>query len=252
MLVTVLLLAVLSWSGAAAPEPATDAWDGERRGAVLGRRAGQRTVAGVTSLLGPALRPRLIAACRARGIGYPPPAMAWVFTKAEKRLHVFAPDPAGAWKPIGRYPVLAASGGAGPKLRRGDFQVPEGRYRLDAFNPNSRFHLSLWINYPNTLDRKMARLDGRTDPGGEIFIHGGAASIGCLAMGDAAIEELFLLAADTGRRRVEVLILPHHWQGEGRGVTWRARPAWLPELYGMLGDRLRALGLVPGGAFGRP
>ena len=54
------------------------------------------------------------------------------------------------------------------------------------------------LDYPNAFDRLHANAEGRTQPGSNIFIHGKAASIGCLAMGDAAIEELFLLVSDIG------------------------------------------------------
>lgn len=99
--------------------------------------------------------------------------------------------------------MLAASGGPGPKLREGDLQVPEGVYRLTAFNPNSSYHLSLRVDYPNAEDRAaedraVARSDRRTSLGGDIFIHGKAVSIGCLAIGDPGIEEL--LRARRGRR----------------------------------------------------
>ena len=69
------------------------------------------------------------------------------------------------------YPILAASGVLGPKLREGDKQVPEGIYGAEALNPNSKFHLSIRLNYPNTFDRRMAQSDGRTQLGGDIMIH---------------------------------------------------------------------------------
>jgi hypothetical protein len=99
---------------------------------------------------------------------------------------------------VHRYPVLAASGALGPKLRQGDLQVPEGVYRVLWLNPNSSYHLSMKLDYPNAFDREHARRDRRTDLGGDIFVHGRAVSIGCVALGDPAIEELFVLAADTG------------------------------------------------------
>src|SRR5690606_4961 len=92
-------------------------------------------------------------------------------------------------------PVLAASGRVGPKLQYGDYQVPEGFYRIEALNPNSRFHLALRVNYPNAFDRAEAAREGRTHLGGDIMIHGSNASVGCLAMGDVVSEDLFVLAA---------------------------------------------------------
>jgi len=59
----------------------------------------------------------------------------------------------------------------GPKQREGDFRTPEGRYFLEAKNPNSDYFLSVKISYPNEADRARARAEG-VDPGGEIMIHG--------------------------------------------------------------------------------
>jgi murein L,D-transpeptidase YafK len=88
-------------------------------------------------------------------------------------------------------PIAGLSGELGPKRREGDRQVPEGIYTVDRCNPKSRFHLSLGINYPNASDRVFA---DKARPGSDIFIHGGTASIGCLAMTDPVIEHLYTLA----------------------------------------------------------
>jgi murein L,D-transpeptidase YafK len=133
---------------------------------------------------------------------YPPKTLFIRAFKQERELEIWA----GARKLrlIKTYPILAASGVLGPKLQRGDRQVPEGWYHINRFNPRSRFHLSLGINYPNDADR--IRSAGR-DPGDDIFIHGSNKSIGCLAMGDLAIEEIYGLACDM-KSRIQVLILP--------------------------------------------
>jgi murein L,D-transpeptidase YafK len=81
-----------------------------------------------------------------------------------------------------------ASGKAGPKLREGDGQVPEGIYRIDGLNPNSSYHLSLKLNYPNDFDLEQARTEGRTELGGDIFIHGKAVSIGKTRAGRVGIR----------------------------------------------------------------
>ena len=86
--------------------------------------------------------------------------------------------------------------------------MPEGIYQLAYLNPNSSYHLSLKVNYPNAFDQKYAAIEGRDTPGTNIFIHGKAVSIGCLAIGDSAIEELFVLAAKTGISNVAVAIAP--------------------------------------------
>ena len=127
--------------------------------------------------------------------------------KAERELRLLASD-GGALKPVATFPILAASGTLGPKRREGDRQVPEGEYRAECLNPNSLYHLAIRVSYPNDDDRRAAEADGRTQLGGDIMIHGKSASIGCLAVGDAAIEELFILAARVGTENVEVVIAP--------------------------------------------
>jgi len=71
---------------------------------------------------------------------------------------------------VADYRITAASGTAGPKLREGDRQVPEGIYRIVGLNPNSRYHLSMKLDYPNAFDRHQAARDGRARPGSDIFI----------------------------------------------------------------------------------
>ncbi|EQC52520.1 murein L,D-transpeptidase family protein [Bacteriovorax sp. DB6_IX] len=72
---------------------------------------------------------------------------------------------------IKSYPVMLGQS-YGKKRRQGDNKTPEGRYVIDWHNPNSRFYLSLHINYPNQQDREYAREKGIADPGDNIFIHG--------------------------------------------------------------------------------
>lgn len=155
--------------------------------------------------------------------------------KEERRLEVWAP--AGpAWKRLRAYPVLAASGTAGPKLREGDLQVPEGVYRLTAFNPNSSYHLSVRVDYPNADDRAVARAENRTRLGGDIYIHGKAVSIGCLAIGDPSIEELYVLLADVGLARTTVILSPRADPRPDPGA-----PSWIAERYARLRRELEAV-----------
>jgi hypothetical protein len=217
---------------------------------LLGIGAGAVPAAGATvaerlAEYGPAARARLRPHFAATGVAYPPPALVLVAFKADDVLEVYAPDRAGSQRLVTSYPILAASGHLGPKLRMGDEQVPEGLYRVELLNPNSRFHLSLRLDYPNAFDRRMARADRRTRLGGDIMIHGDAVSIGCLAMGDRAAEDLFVLAADTGIRRIDVIITP---------VDLRVReaprggslPGWAPQLYEQLRGALEKLPSRPG------
>lgn len=145
---------------------------------------------------------------KSAGFSFPPPGLILAVFKEEAVLHVIARD-AGRTALISTYPVTALSGKRGPKLREGDRQVPEGIYGVEYFNPNSRFHLSFKISYPNGRDKARAALAGIENPGTDIFIHGKSESTGCVAVGDEAIEELFTLTALTGAERTEVLIFPN-------------------------------------------
>jgi len=134
---------------------------------------------------------------------------------------------------------LAASGESGPKLREVDKQVPEGIYRIESLNPNSAFHVSLRVGYPNESDRLRAKAEGRTNLGGDIMIHGGAASIGCLAVGDQAAEDFFVLAADVGVENITVILTPVDFR-EGKTVLDSGNlPAWSALLYEAIKAQLK-------------
>jgi murein L,D-transpeptidase YafK len=111
-------------------------------------------------------------------------------------------------KPWRKYALTAKSGDVGPKKQSGDGQIPEGFYHIDSVNPNSSYHLSLRVSYPNNEDKKRSELLGVTDLGGDIYIHGKNASIGCLAIGDQAIEQLFYVVNKVNFSDVNVLISP--------------------------------------------
>jgi murein L,D-transpeptidase YafK len=145
---------------------------------------------------------------RAANLPYPPREIFLRAFKHEGALELWARENPGPFQLVQTWPIVAASGGPGPKRREGDRQVPEGFYLIDRFNPESLYHLSLGLNYPNASDR--VRSDPQR-PGGDIFIHGRNVTIGCLPLGDPAIEELFLLALDThrrGQREIPVHIFP--------------------------------------------
>ncbi len=185
----------------------------------------------------------------AGAVPYPPKAVALVALKAEARLELWAEAGAGAgWQFVRSYLLLAASGRLGPKLRQGDHQVPEGRYRISALNPDSHYHLSLRLDYPNAFDRARAQDDGRTRLGGDIMIHGDRVSDGCLPVGDIAVEELFALAARVGVESIEVVVSPLDLRRlEEKAALARAeqRPPWLAGLYAELAETLRAFPLPP-------
>lgn len=89
----------------------------------------------------------------------------------------------------------------GHKRIEGDGKTPEGTYRIDRHNPNSQFHLSVGISYPNTQDRMAAKAMGKS-PGGDIFIHGQPNrqkvkgpdwTAGCIAVSNQEIEEIYAM-----------------------------------------------------------
>ncbi|UOQ99161.1 hypothetical protein MUN81_06615 [Hymenobacter sp. 5317J-9] len=128
--------------------------------------------------------------------------------KSRAELEVWARTPgSGPFQLFEAYPLAATSGTLGPKRRAGDLQVPEGFYEIDRFNPKSNYYLSLGLNYPNAADRAL----GEPNPGGDIFIHGGEVTIGCMPITDAGIEEVYLLAVAAragGQAVIPVHIFP--------------------------------------------
>jgi len=195
---------------------------------VYQKLAGKRTVAEVVDAYGDAARERMRPYFQAADVSYPPAAVAFLALKDSAILEVWAETEQGP-RFIHEYRIRALSGHSGPKLREGDRQVPEGLYRIEWMNPNSAYHLSMKLNYPNAFDLKHAAAEGRTQPGSNIFIHGKALSIGCLAMGDSAIEELFVLAADMGRENIRVAIAPRDPRADS--LSTAVEPGWVVELY---------------------
>jgi murein L,D-transpeptidase YafK len=117
--------------------------------------------------------------------------------KAEKELEVWAEHSAGDYRLLKTYPICATSGVLGRKLKEGDRQVPEGLYRIDILNPKSSFLLSLGLNYPNDADKIVAKPDAM---GGDIYIHGACISIGCMAMTNDYIQEIYLMALEANEQ----------------------------------------------------
>jgi len=151
----------------------------------------------------------------AAGVDYPGEVfIRWL--KHEAVLELWARNPSRRFRLVGTYPILASSGVPGPKRREGDKQVPEGFYFIDRFNPQSSFHLSLGLNYPNASDLVLS---DREHPGSDIFIHGSDVSIGCAPLGDTTIELVYLAALDAqahGQKRIDVHVFP----GRMRGAEW--------------------------------
>lgn len=180
----------------------------------------------------------------AANIEYPPKRVSLLGLKSERVLEVYSENQHGEYSLIRKIPVCAASGTKGPKLREGDRQVPEGIYRISFLNPNSSYHVSLRVDYPNQFDRIKAQLDRRSKLGGDIMIHGSCVSIGCLAMEDEAAEDLFTLAFDVGLPSIEVILAPFDFRKKIlRESDFEGLPAWSGELYESI---QKQMGKLPG------
>ena len=189
-------------------------------------RAQQDRVAAARITRGETVRTRFQKA----GLPYPPREIFLRAFKHEGELELWAREQDDAFRLVASYRVTARSGGPGPKRREGDRQVPEGCYVINAFNPKSRFHLSLGLDYPNAADRVLA--DPKR-PGGEIYIHGSDQTIGCLPLGNPAIEELYLTALDTrarGPSTIHVHIFPACMTGPSWTEFVQRETASRPEL----------------------
>ena len=144
-----------------------------------------------------------------KSVAYPPKAILLRAFKKEGKLELWANGTGtGSYTLIKTYKICTSSGVLGPKRRFGDEQVPEGFYLLDWFNPQSNFFLSMHISYPNAADRILG---SRQNPGGDIFLHGNCASIGCIPISDDGIKEVYWLAVlveDGGQKQLPIQIFP--------------------------------------------
>jgi len=113
--------------------------------------------------------------------------------KYDSKLEVWVKDEIKEpFKLFNTYKVCALAGTLGPKRMEGDYQVPEGFYYINEFNPKSSYHLSLGLNYPNVSDRILSDI---YRPGGQIYIHGSCVTVGCIPLTDGPIEDVYILAA---------------------------------------------------------
>lgn len=200
---------------------------------------GQRTVPDRLAQYGSVARERWAPTFSANGLVYPPKRVALIGLKDERMLEVWAAADGGPWQHLRDYPILGMSGTLGPKLREGDGQAPEGLYRIESLNPNSAYHLSLRVDYPNAYDRARGAQDGRDNLGSDIMIHGKDVSIGCLAMGDEAAEDLFVLAAETGTKNISVILSPVDFRARNLPEHLPPAPAWTRELYREIREELK-------------
>ncbi len=198
-----------------------------------------KSVDEILSIYGEPVRAKLKPIFNARGVSYPPKNMTWVCLKQEKVLLLFAQDERGKQQQLFCYPIIGSSGGAGPKLKEGDMQVPEGFYSIPSFHPNVIAHMALDVNYPNEEDRTHAMAERRKKPGRDILIHGSRWSSGCLAMGNKPIEEMFVLAYDCGLKNIRLIFAPCDLNRQKPNIDFQKQPTWLPALYKRISDALR-------------
>ena len=153
------------------------------------------------------VRPSLERDLKAAGLEFGAPVFIRAF-KEQRVLELFVQNRgSGKFDLFRSYRIAGISGKLGPKLAEGDLQVPEGFYFVppSAMKPDSRYHLAFNIGYPNAYDRHH----GRT--GSLIMVHGNRFSIGCLAMTDEKIEEIYTLCAAShagGQRFFRVHVFP--------------------------------------------
>jgi murein L,D-transpeptidase YafK len=145
-----------------------------------------------------------------RGVSFPASEMYLRVFKWERKMELWVrSEDKQKFELLKTYDICALAGMVGPKRKQGDEQVPEGFYNIDLFNPASSYHLSMRIDYPNRRDR--AARTGRAPLGGDIYIHGGCKSEGCLAITDEGIRELYWIAVMTranGQEKIPVHIFP--------------------------------------------
>lgn len=127
--------------------------------------------------------------------------------KEESTLEVWKQDRSGKFALLNSYPICKFSGNLGPKLVEGDYQAPEGFYDItpEQMNPNSSEYLAFNTGFPNVFDRSL----GRT--GSFLMVHGGCRSVGCYAMTDYAMEEIYGLVDEAfkgGQKKVQLQAFP--------------------------------------------
>lgn len=171
-------------------------------------------------------RTQFVAELQAAGFSLGDRAHVRIF-KREHKLELWLQRADGRYALFRDYDICRFSGELGPKLKEGDKQSPEGFYRVSAkqLNPNSRHHLSFNLGFPNAFDRQL----GRT--GSALMVHGGCSSVGCYAITDANVDEVYAVveaALGRGQEAVDVHVFPFRMTAtalaaEG-GNTWA--PFW--------------------------
>ena len=160
---------------------------------------------------------------KAQGVALGAPVFLRIF-KLESELEIWM-EKDGRYRKFATYPICLWSGRLGPKLREGDRQAPEGFYAVtkEELNPNSRWHRSFSLGFPNAFDRAL----GRT--GSFIMVHGGCQSVGCFAMTNDVVDEIWRLvtaALDQGQPAFNVQVFP--FRMTEKNLAARKGDKWSP------------------------
>ncbi|HEY1031724.1 MAG TPA: L,D-transpeptidase family protein [Flavipsychrobacter sp.] len=159
---------------------------------------------------------------QSKGLAYPPADIYIRTFKAQNEMELWARDNDNdRYQLVKLYRICALSGILGPKRYEGDHQVPEGYYFIEDFNPKSDFFLSMLLNYPNYSDMVMG---DKKKPGGDIYIHGGCVTVGCMPMTDAGIQEIYTLCLNAklaGQTYIPVHIFPTRFNTVGLNFLGR-------------------------------
>jgi len=133
--------------------------------------------------------PRLTKALNKKQFALGNPIFIRIF-KQTNELEVWLGNNANSYKLFKTYIICYRSGSLGPKTMEGDRQSPEGFYRIgpDQMNPWSKYHLAFNLGYPNEYDLFHQRT------GSALMIHGRCSSVGCYAMTDYFMDEIYILA----------------------------------------------------------
>lgn len=172
------------------------------------------------------LQPQLGTELSTRGFNLGDAAFIRIFKESDEFELWLQPDPGKPFRRFSNYRIALYSGVLGPKTKEGDMQAPEGFYSVakSQLNPASSYHLAFNVGYPNAYDRSLKRT------GSLIMVHGSNVSIGCFAMTDPLIEEIYLIveaALNNGQDRVPIHVFPFRMTDERMAQARADKDEWL-------------------------
>ncbi len=161
---------------------------------------------------------------RKKNIAYPPKDIYIRAFKSQNEMELWARNNENSeYKLVKTYHICAISGSLGPKRSQGDRQVPEVYYFIEDFNPKSDYYLSLRLNYPNYSDQIM----GNDKLGGDIYIHGGCVTVGCMPMTNEGIQEIYTVCLNAklnGQQYIPVHVFPTRLTKNGMNYLFHEYP----------------------------